>query len=347
MRGRAFDARTHALRIKGLSRRREKAKSCAKVALLFRDSIRRHDMSRLDGSSLWFRLSLCFLLLGQALRVASGEAFTFSRRPGSYAEYEQWRTSQDGLAKFDFLTSQADAMLFYLESNINGMNYLLLWLEEGRMRARVRVGDPATTLEATFGNHLNDLSRHSVLVKHSQNTFQFHLGRQKVAEIRYEVPLLFQTGSNVFIGGLPASLSPASVQAAALQPFAGCVEEVRFADDSTELIKLRARPTVATSGLQEGCLNSCSDDDGGARCNGGECVRSWAAGDEGFMCDCSQTASVGPRCTRRELREGERERERGIERERDFEIFFCVCVCVCVRERERERERMSERAFSN
>ena len=244
------------------------------------------------------RFLLCLHCLVLLLRVARGVSYTYARRPGTYVEYDRWRTTQDGLATFNFKTSQADALLFYLDSSGNGGNFLAVWLEDGVMNARIKVGSgsAAPLLETTFGDHLNDLSQHSLLIKHSRGTFEFYLDDAKAGELRYNVKHLFQTRSQVYIGGLPASYEPDYESASQLQPLAGCIDGVRFADASPNIIELRSRDPSATNGVQEGCSDGCAD----AQCNGGRCVRNWSRPD-GFFCDCSAADNVGEFCTDRKF----------------------------------------------
>ena len=251
------------------------------------------------GSQRFLPCLHCLLML-VPLVPGADSAYTYARRPGSYAEYDRWSTTQDGLATFNFKTSQADALLFYLDSSGNGGNYLVVWLEDGRMNARIKVGSgqAAPLLETTFGLHLNDLRQHSLLIKHSRGTFEFYLNTEKAGELRYNVKHLFQTLSQVYIGGLPTSYVPDYEAASEMQPLAGCVDGVRFADASPNIIELRPREPSATNELQEGCSDGCADD---AQCNGGRCVQNWSRPD-GFFCDCSSADNVGEFCTDREFK---------------------------------------------
>lgn len=233
----------------------------------------------------------CLVLLVHFLRVASGAQYTYAGRPGSYARYERWNTGQDGVATFSFKTSQADALLFYLDSSGNGGNFLVVWLEEGRMNARIEVGS-AGPLDTRFGRHLNDLASHSLLITHTQSRFEFHLDGNKAGEVRYDFGHIFQTRSSVYIGGLPTSYEPDYGPAASLEPLAGCVDNVKFADGSPNSIQLRSRDPQETNELEEGCVDGCEN----AQCNGGRCVQNWSR-PGGYFCDCSSAENVGEFCT--------------------------------------------------
>ena len=251
----------------------------------------------MDGRSiLWSLRYLCLLLLVHCIRVAC-ESYTYAQ-PDSYAKYPRWRTAQDGLAEFSFLTSQADALLFYLDSDNDSGNYLVIWLEGGRLKARTKVGTGAgSVLGTTFGEHLNDLNLHTLLIRHYDKQFTFHLDSMDlVGNLTYDQShLQFQTRSYVYIGGLPSSHVPDYEAAARIEPLAGCVKRVSFADDSIERLQMEPRDPVTKHQLADGCVDRCATTDANCGDGGGTCVRSWAV-PGGYFCDCSAATNVGQSC---------------------------------------------------
>lgn len=248
----------------------------------------------MDGRrSLLWSLSYVLLLL-HCIRVAcQSESYTYTESE-SYVEYPQWLTTQEGLAVFSFRASQANGLLFYLDSDNNGGHYLVVWLQDGRLKARMEAGGDGP-LETTFGEHLNDLSFHKVLIKHFYQMFEFYLDDQplRLGNITYDINLVFETQSSVFLGGLPSSYTADYEAAMSMHSLAGCVENVRFADNSIIGLDLEAKLPLRKHGLLEGCVDNCTSDV--SRCNGGECVTSWSNPD-GYFCDCSAATSVGENC---------------------------------------------------
>ena len=247
---------------------------------------------------LQFLFVWCLLALHHCLRPALSAAFTFME-PDSYAEYPRWRTSQDGLAEFLFRTSQTDGLLFYLDSiTSESRDYLAVWLEDGRLRGRMEAGgsesEGEAPLETTFGEHrFNDLVWHELHIRHFQNKFEFYVDGSLQGNLTYDLQLRFETGSSVYVGGLPSSYDADFEAVTTFKSLAGCVRGVKFANDSIQQLMLRARDPDSQNGLLDGCLDGC----GGASsvCNGGECVKDWAS-PGGFFCDCSQTSYFGRFC---------------------------------------------------
>lgn len=230
---------------------------------------------------------------------ASGQdARTFTSQD-SYAEYPRWILTRDGLAVFSFRASRGDGLLLYLDSSGTSGHYLAVWLQGGRMAVKVEVGEDEP-LEASFSEHLNDLNLHTVNILHTDREFTFFLNGTEQAELQYSLSLTFSTQSNVFVGGLPISYEPDLAEVRDVGPLAGCVQNVKFANDSTFPITLQPRQPIAENELQAGCVDECAS--GQAECNGGRCVTSWFV-PAGYFCDCSSADGVGEHCN-----EGEADR---------------------------------------
>lgn len=228
-----------------------------------------------------------FLLLLHSVRDVCGNNYTFTH-PDSYAEY-RWVNVQDGQAEFTFRTSQADALLFYQGNGNEAGDYLVLWLEGGRLKARCQVG--GSVFETMFGDRVNDLGLHKLFILHTSNQFEFYLQDIYMRSLSYEVGLLYQARFRVYIGGLPSSLIPAYRPARRMRSFAGCLGDVMFADHSTNY--LGSRSPVSKNHVVDGCSDGCES--AAADCNGGTCVRSWAT-PRGYFCDCSFVSGVGEFC---------------------------------------------------
>ena len=230
--------------------------------------------------------SLLYSLLLHRVHV-SCQSYTYAQ-PGSYAEFPQWH---NGLVDFSFRASRADGLLLYLDSLNNGGDYLILWLQDGLLKARADAGGP-TPLETTIGSHLNDIELHWLRIRHYDKQFAFYLDDLPLQYLTYDLNLQFDTRSNVFIGGLPASYTADYEPVTALAPLSGCVEDVRFAEDSISPHSLESRAPITEHELLDGCVDRCID----AECNDGECVTSWSI-PSGYFCDCSEAAGVGESCT--------------------------------------------------
>jgi hypothetical protein len=178
-----------------------------------------------------------------------------------------------------------------LDSLNNGGDYLILWLQDGLLKARADAGGP-TPLETTIGSHLNDIELHWLRIRHYDKQFAFYLDDLPLQYLTYDLNLQFDTRSNVFIGGLPASYTADYEPVTALAPLSGCVEDVRFAEDSISPHSLESRAPITEHELLDGCVDRCID----AECNDGECVTSWSI-PSGYFCDCSEAARVGESCT--------------------------------------------------
>lgn len=250
---------------------------------------------------IWWLLLL--LLLYSCLRVAqTSETYTYMGKE-SYAEYPRWRTAQDGLAEFAFRTSQADAILFYLDSIISAsQDYLALWLDNGRIRARMEAGGTASDgggpLETVFGEHFNNLHWHSVHIKHFRRKFEFYIDDVLQGNLTYDLDQTFEAGSYVYIGGLPSSHNAHYDAASSIKSLAGCIKDVSFADDSIVPLQMRPKSPLSTNKLSDGCLDGCAT----SNCNDGVCVKNWGnAG--GSFCDCSEATDAGQFCNISEFNE--------------------------------------------
>lgn len=232
------------------------------------------------------------LLLHRCLRVACGKTYTFAQQD-SYAKY-RWGNAQDGLAEFKFRTSQADALLFYQGNDNVGGDYFVVWLENGRLRARCEIGGSVSEAE-TFGENLNDLNQHRLLISHFNNEFEFFLQDVNTPEsvLSYPLDLRYLPSAEVYIGGLPSTFVPAYGAARDMESLAGCLSDVMFADHSTHILELQQPTPLAKNQLLEGCVDGCADAD----CNGGRCVKNWAI-PSGHFCDCSSASGVGEFCNR-------------------------------------------------
>ena len=225
----------------------------------------------------------------------NARTFAFS---GSYAEYPRWILTRKGLASFDFRASGERGLLLYLDSSGNSGHYLALWLQGGGITAWVEVGGEAP-LEATFGNHLNDLALHSVSIIHSNRTFQFLLDGTELASLQYSLGLTFDTQSGVYLGGLPASYDPDLSSVRQTGTLAGCLQNVKFANNSFSPNDLQLRLPMEENELHVGCVDQCASDQ--TACNGGQCVTSWSL-PRGYFCDCSSADGAGEDCTEGEDR---------------------------------------------
>ena len=243
-------------------------------------------------NSLFFSSCLVLLLLC-CTHVFSQNPKTYAS-PDSYAEFPQWYLTRDGRADLSFRASSEDGLLLYLDSSNNSGHYLAVWLQAGRLKVRLEVDD-AAPLEGSLGQHLNDLSRHDVTIVHYNQEFVVYLNATDSIMLTYDVELSFQTQSYVFIGGIPSSYSPDYAEIAEIGPLAGCIENVRFADNSIDPLFLEAKLPLTENQLQAGCLDACSADTDGTLCNGGRCVTSWSS-PGGYFCDCSSSADVGDYC---------------------------------------------------
>lgn len=235
--------------------------------------------------------SLPYLLLLQYIRVAC-QSYTYVK-PESYAEYPQWLTTREGVAVFSFRASQANGLLFYLDSDSNGGHYLAIWLQDGQMKARTYVGG-TVPLETTFGEHLNDLQLHTLRIVHFDQEFDFYLDNVRLGNLTYDLSLRFETHSSVFFGGLPTSYEADYEPAKTMNALAGCVENVSFADHSIGMLDLELRAPKTTNELLEGCVDRCTGDN--TLCNDGKCVTSWSS-PNGYFCDCSSAVNLGEFCT--------------------------------------------------
>ena len=216
----------------------------------------------------------------------------------SYAEYPRWILTRKGLASFDFRASGESGLLLYLDSSGNSGHYLAVWLQGGGITARVEVGGEAP-LEATFGNYLNDLALHSVSIIHSNRAFRFLLDGTELASLQYSLELTFDTQSGVYLGGLPDSYEPDLSSVRQIGALAGCLQDVKFANNSSFPIDLQLRLPMEENELQVGCVHQCARDQ--AACNGGRCVTSWSL-PLGYFCDCSSADGAGEDCTEGENR---------------------------------------------
>lgn len=237
--------------------------------------------------------SLLYLFLLQYIRVAC-QSYTYVK-PESYAEYKQWLTTRAGIAVFSFRASQADGLLFYLDSNDSGGHYLAVWLQDGQLKARTYVGGDLP-LETTFGEHLNDLRPHTLRIIHFDQKFDFYLDNSNVplGNLTYDLDLRFATHSNVYLGGLPTSYLADYQPATTMHAVAGCVANVSFADHSINNLELQPRSPIRKNELLEGCVDRCAGDN--TLCSDGECVTSWSSPNE-YFCDCSSATNVGEFCT--------------------------------------------------
>ena len=238
--------------------------------------------------------SLCLVLLIHCIRVTSQEPRTYAQLE-SYAEYPQWLTTSEGLAQFSFRASRSDGLLLYLDSNNSNGHYLAVWLQGGRLKARVEVGG-AEALETTFGEHLNDLDLHVVKIVHNDQEFKFFVDNAFRGRLTYATHLVFTTKSRVFLGGMRSTYLPDYAGAAEMGPLAGCVEEVKFADNSIHNLRLETKEPLLEHQLLSGCVDECAPVGGGAQCNGGRCITSWSSPDR-YFCDCSGAGGVGEFCT--------------------------------------------------
>ena len=232
-------------------------------------------------------------------QTAGQNARTFTS-PDSYAEYPRWILTRDGLAVLSFRASREDGLLLYLDSSGGSGHYLAVWLQGGRVVVRVEVGED-DPLEASFGEHLNDLNLHTLKIVHTEREFKFLLNNTEEAALSYNLERTFSTQSNVFVGGLPSSYEPDLAEVWDVVPLAGCVENVRFANDSVFQITLQPRQPIAENALQVGCVDACAN--GEAECNGGRCVTSWFV-PGGYFCDCSSADGVGEHCSEGEAGRG-------------------------------------------
>lgn len=238
--------------------------------------------------------SLPYLLLLQYIRV-SCQSYTYVD-PESYAVYPQWLTTREGVAVFSFRASQADGLLFYVDSEGNGGNYLAVWLQDGQLKARTCVGDTAVKIETTFGQHLNDLQLHTLRIRHFDHEFHFYLDNElePLGNLTYELHLTFRTYSSVFFGGIPTSHEADYEPAKTMKALAGCMANVSFSNNTISTLELELKIPTRTNELLQGCVDKCAGDD--TLCNGGECVTSWSI-PNGYFCDCSSAANVGEFCT--------------------------------------------------
>ena len=234
--------------------------------------------------SVW--CSLPYLLLLHRIHV-SCQLYTYAQ-PDSYAEFPQWHT---GLVDFSFRASRADGLLFYLDSLNNGGDYLVLWLQDGLLKARMDASGGDAPLETEIGSHLNDLGLHSLRIRHDYREFVFYLDELPLESLSYDFDQQFDTRSNVFIGGLPDTYTADYEPAIEMAPLSGCIVNITFSDSISSL-SLEPRPPITENELLDGCVDRCVV----AECNGGECVTSWSA-PNGYFCDCSEAAGVGESCT--------------------------------------------------
>ncbi|XP_071834304.1 neurexin-1-like isoform X4 [Apostichopus japonicus] len=232
------------------------------------------------------------LLIATLVAIFFGNtiALYFTSIQTSYCEFERWNASVNGTLKFEFRTSQSEALLLYMDDGGNN-DYMELVLEDGQLRFRVRIHNNAWTV--FMGEALDDSLWHQVVIVRNGKTSELTLddySRHGSVEGQDD-ELTIRT--NLFVGGIPqdsVDMSELSNSDAYLyKHFQGYIRNLiyrtKYARYHFERPKLLSRTFVDDDAIDL-CqrVNPCD--------NRGLCVST----DDGPTCDCRGTGFEGEVC---------------------------------------------------
>ena len=212
---------------------------------------------------------------------------------GSLAEFPQWLTLGQGLARLTFRTSESNGFLFYMDGSGLTEHYMFIRLQGGRVAVDIGL-DNSETLQGEFGSELGDNATHTITILHEFMLFDFELDGSIALSISANSAHL-DTRSHVFFGGLPEGYSPHLPAAASEASFAGCLEAAQFANGSLQFVDIFTLSPIRENGVVLGCSDPCA----GVNCGTGVCVPRWIGGDDMrgvSFCDCNGTGLAGSNC---------------------------------------------------
>lgn len=240
---------------------------------------------------------LYFLVGASPVRSTTTRSRTFHSAQ-SYAVYPQWLASAEGICEFQFRTSQGNGILLYIDGNgEQPIRYLFMELRDGQIHVEISVGAPEQ-LRGSFGECLNDNNLHTVTVTHSSKEFVFRLNGTIAVVLQYDLHFSFESRSRTFFGQLPPTHIPDLLTVLMQVGFIGCLEDIEFANDTSDAFSLRYQPPLSSTGVTEGCADPCGAQGSPSPClNGGVCLTLWE-GEGTALCDCrgASPKRVGQRC---------------------------------------------------
>ncbi len=213
----------------------------------------------------------------------------------SYSLYPPWSVDE-GRLEFSFKASHRNGLLLYFDSNALFGAFFKLSLVNGVLTAEIISTISFLPVQVSIGNqHLNDNQVHTVAVHHirSNNRFIIQLDQSVSETFNYLniVPELNHIAeSGLYFGGVPENFTSQTGGSAPSDPhFIGCIMNVRYSNDSTQLADLfEAFPQEEVS-VTAGCVDPCEE----VECGDGVCVPSFPVG----ICDCRGTNKLGANCT--------------------------------------------------
>lgn len=224
-----------------------------------------------------------------ALFFGNSIALYFTSIRTSYCVYERWNASHNGTLRFEFRTSQSDALLLYMDDGGDD-DYMEVVLEEGRLRFRVRIHNSAWVVY--MGQNLDDALWHHVTIvrrgKINIITLDSYTRQGTVDGPIDELTIR----TNLYVGGIPHYVEMADLSnsdAYSYDHFQGNIRNLNYKTNYSrfhyERLDLLARYDV-----DESPLDLCQRVD---PCeNKGLCV----SNDQGPVCDCTGIDFEGEIC---------------------------------------------------
>ena len=124
----------------------------------------------------------------------------------AYAMYERWDASTNGTLLFEFKTKKANGILIY-EDDPEGMNFIDIFLVNGRVRMRLNIGQCDLQQEFINGNFSdNKWHRLRVLRAFESTYFKVDNHSSKIIKCGRE-HTSFSARSSLYVGGIPHDIS--------------------------------------------------------------------------------------------------------------------------------------------
>lgn len=124
----------------------------------------------------------------------------------AHAVYERWDASTNGTLLFEFKTKKKNGFLIY-EDDPGGMDFIDIFLINGRLRMRLRIGDCNQQQEFINGN-FSDNKWHRVRVYRAFESTHFKVDNHQYKIIKCDAKnVAFKAQSSLYVGGLPVDIS--------------------------------------------------------------------------------------------------------------------------------------------
>ena len=230
----------------------------------------------------------------------------------SYALYPGWNglNVPESLLQITFRTSASDGLILYAEGLADDvLEALEIRLEGGRISMEVRRRVVVRQLgqfreygpqsqQLYLSENLNDNAPHTLSLRRTsgQATLSVVDKSESVDSDLLGMPGSPIGSTGIYIGGVPTNVS-SSFNSAVLA-FAGCLEDIQFANNSSTMESLVTIMPLQLVGVTDGCMDPCAN----VLCGEGTCIPILP---DRFFCDCSSTTMGGASCN---------------------EGMFCVCT---------------------